>query len=59
MIRKIMGTILVILGGLGVVVLVFGGGPILPHVLGPITLAGVGTIVLAHKGKGRKPHAKE
>jgi hypothetical protein len=46
MIRKIIGTILVILGGLGIIVLIFGGGPVFPHVVGPTTLAIVGTLVL-------------
>jgi len=53
MIRKIIGTILVILGGLGIVILVFGGGPILPHIVGPTILAIVGTFVLTFKSKAK------
>jgi hypothetical protein len=59
MIRKIIGTILVILGGLGIVILVFGGGPILPHIVGPIALVAAGTLVLTLKRKGKQPYAKE
>lgn len=53
MIRKVIGTILVILGGLGIVVLIFGGGPILSHVVGPIALVVVGTLVLTLKRKAK------
>ena len=53
MLRKIIGTIFIILGGLGIVVLVFGGGPILPHIIGPITLVVVGTLVLTLKRKAK------
>ncbi len=53
MLRKIIGTIFIIVGGLGIVVLVFGGGPILPHIIGPITLVVVGTLVLTLKRKAK------
>ena len=53
MLRKIIGTILVILGVLGIVILIFGGGPILPHIIGPITLTIVGTLILVLKRKAK------
>jgi len=49
--RKTIGTILMILGGLGIIVLLTGGGPVFPHVTGPITLAVGGTLILTLKGK--------
>ena len=51
MLRKIIGTMLVILGGLGIIILIFGGGPVLPHVIGPTALAVVGTLILTFKRK--------
>ena len=51
MIRKIIGTILIVLGGLGIVILLFGGGPVLPHIVGPIVLVVVGILVLTVKRK--------
>jgi len=53
MLRKIIGTILVILGVLGVMVLIFGGGPILPHIIGPIALTIIGTLILVLKSKAK------
>ncbi len=51
MIRKAIGTILVIAAGVLIVVLLTSGGPILPHIIGPITLAVIGVILLTLKKK--------
>jgi len=59
MLRKIIGISLVILGGLGIVILLFGGGPVLPHVIGPITLAVVGILILTFKRKAEGLYTKE
>jgi hypothetical protein len=56
MIRKIIGiTQLVIsiffiaVGGFFIIVLLTDGGPILPHIVGPITVAAVGTLLLVFR----------
>ncbi len=57
MARKIIGTILVIAaGGLAFKILT-GGGPVLPHIVGPITFAVIGVILLTFKKK-TDPSAK-
>ncbi len=54
MIRKTIGTILIIVGGVLMVLLLTGGGSILPHIIGPGSLAVIGVILLATKGKANK-----
>jgi hypothetical protein len=56
MIRKIVGIsqvvigiILVAIGGFFIIVLLTGGGPILPHIVGPITVAVIGTLLLVFR----------
>jgi hypothetical protein len=51
MIRKIIGTILLIAAGTLAVVLFTNGRLIFPHVIGPGGLALIGGILLAVKGK--------
>lgn len=51
MIRKTIGTMLVVVASVVAFVLLTGGGPILPHIIGPITLAVVGVILLTLKRK--------
>ncbi len=51
MTRKIIGTVLLAVGGLFIIVLVFGGGPIFPHIAGPGTLAIVGALLLTIRRK--------
>jgi hypothetical protein len=46
MARKIIGTILLIIGGLLGFVLLMYGGPILPHIIGPAVLIVIGVILL-------------
>lgn len=54
MIRKIVGTIMTFVGGVLMVILLSGGGPILPHIIGPITLVVVGVILLISLRKNSK-----
>ncbi len=54
MLRKTIGTILIIVGGVLMVLLLKGGGSILPHIIGPGSLAMIGVILLATKGKANK-----
>jgi hypothetical protein len=51
MTRKIIGTVLLVIGVLGCIVLLTYGGPVLPHIVGPATLAVIGAIVLLFKKK--------
>ncbi|MBI4671032.1 MAG: hypothetical protein HY741_05125 [Chloroflexi bacterium] len=53
--RKIIGTILIVVSGAIIVLLLTGGGPILPHIIGPSILAVVGVIVLTIGGKVNQP----
>ena len=46
MIRKAIGVILVIVAGVITVALLTGGGPLIPHIVGPITLAVIGVFLL-------------
>ena len=54
MARKIIGMTLLIIGGLLSLVLLMYGGPILPHIIGPIILTAIGVFLLAVKGKVNK-----
>lgn len=54
MIRKIVGTILIIAGLALAAVLFANGRLIFPHVIGPGALAAGGTILLVIKRKARK-----
>ncbi len=51
MIRKTIGTILVIAASALAFKILTGDGPILPHIVGPITLAVIGVILLTLKKK--------
>jgi len=51
MIRKAIGAILVIAAGVVAVLLIARGGPILPHILGPVVLAIVGVLHFTVKKK--------
>jgi len=54
MIRKVLGTILIIASGVLSVVLLTNGRLIFPHVIGPGSLALIGVILLAVKNKANK-----
>jgi hypothetical protein len=44
--QVVTGSILVAIGGFFIIVLLTGGGPILPHIVGPISVALIGTLLL-------------
>lgn len=51
MARKIIGTILLLVGGLIAIVLLTYGGPVFPHIVGPIAFVTVGAFLLFYKRK--------
>ena len=51
MLRKIIGITLLVVGGFFIIVLLTYGGPVWPHIVGPITLAVIGLILILLKGK--------
>lgn len=53
MIKTVIGVIMIIIGGLLFGILLF-NGLLFPHIIGPITLAAVGTMLLALKRKGKR-----
>jgi hypothetical protein len=53
-VRKVIGTILLIVGGFLIIVLFAGGGQVWPHVIGPFTLAIIGVILLGIKSKAKQ-----
>ena len=55
MIKKTIGTVLIVVGGVLIVFLLTYGGPIFPHIIGPTVATAVGAILLAVKGKTGKP----
>jgi hypothetical protein len=46
MIRKILGTILLVIASLVIIILLTYGGPVFPHIIGPITVAVIGAALL-------------
>ena len=53
MTRKIIGTVLLVIGVLGCIVLLTYGGPVLPHIVGPATLAVIGLVAVFYKEKAK------
>lgn len=53
MTRKIIGIVFLVIGVLGCIVLLTYGGPVLPHIFGPATLAVVGLAAIFYKGKAK------
>ena len=51
MIGKITGTVLLVIGVFGCIVLLTYGGPVLPHIIGPTILGVIGAFVLFFKRK--------
>ena len=51
MVKKVIGVILIILGVFIALVLFTYGGPIFPHLFGPIIFVTIGTILLLVKRK--------
>jgi uncharacterized membrane protein YccC len=53
MIRRVIGTVLLVAAGIVAVFLLAYHGPILPHIVGPIILAVAGAILLTAKKKAK------
>ena len=53
MVKKIIAIVLLVFGVLGSFVLLTYGGPILPHIVGPITALVVGLGLLFYKRKAK------
>ena len=53
MARKIVGIILLVVGGLGIIVLLTYGGVVFPHIIGPSVLAVLGAILLLLKKRSK------
>jgi hypothetical protein len=51
MTKKIIGTVLLLVAALIAIVLFTYGGPVLPHIIGPIFFAAVGAFLLISKKK--------
>ena len=51
MVRKIIGIVLLLVAGLVAAILFTYGGPIFPHISGPIVLGTVGALLLLYKSK--------
>jgi hypothetical protein len=47
--QVVIGSILVAVGGFFIIVLLTGGGPILPYIVGPITVALIGILLLVFR----------
>lgn len=54
MVRKVVGAVLAVLGSVIAIVLLAGGGPLLPHIIGPIVLVTVGAVLILVKGTTRQ-----
>lgn len=54
MVRKTIGAVLAVLGGVLAFMLLTGSGPLLPHILGPIVLITVGVILIVVKGTAKQ-----
>jgi hypothetical protein len=51
--QVVIGSILVAIGGFVIIVLLTGGWPILPHIVGPISVALIGTLLLVLRRRTR------
>ena len=51
MAKKIIAIVLLVLGVLGIFILLTYGGAVFPHIVGPVTAAGVGAFLLLYKKK--------
>ena len=52
--KKMIGAVLLVLGGIGMIVLLTYGGPVLPHIIGPTTVAIIGLVLLLLKPKAKE-----
>ncbi len=53
MTRKNIGIVLILVGVFGMIILLTYGGPVLPHIVGPATLAVVGLVAIFYKAKAK------
>ncbi len=53
MTRKNIGIALLLVGVFGMIVLLTYGGPVLPHIVGPIVVTAIGLLVFFYKGKAK------
>jgi hypothetical protein len=51
MVRKIIGTVLLLVAGLIAAILFTYGGPVFPHITGPIVFGAIGIFLLVYKTK--------
>ena len=51
MIKKIIGTLLLVIGGSGMIILLTYGGPVFPHIFGPTIVAIIGGAMLGFRRK--------
>jgi hypothetical protein len=54
MTKKIIAIVLLVIGALGAIVLLTYGGPVLPHIIGPIVVAAIGAFLWFYKKKAVK-----
>ncbi len=54
MIKKVVGIVLIVAGGVLVVFLLTYGGPVFPHIIGPAVAVAVGTTLAAANSNGSK-----
>ena len=52
--KKMIGAALLVLGGIGMIVLLTYGGPVLPHIIGPTTVAIIGLVLLMLRPKAKE-----
>ena len=55
MVRKMIGAIMVIAALVITALLISGGGPLVPHIVGPISLAVVGVFLLTRSNRADYP----
>jgi len=51
MTRKIIGTVFLVIGVFGCIVLLTYGGPVFPHIVGPIVVTAIGLVFFFYNGK--------
>jgi hypothetical protein len=51
MTRKVIGGVLLVVGGSLIIILLAHGGPFFPHIIGPVVVAVIGIMLFAIKKK--------
>jgi hypothetical protein len=49
MTRKTIASVLLVVGVLGIFILLTYGGPVLPHIIGPIVITAIGAFLMFYK----------